>query len=359
MATIFRQPLIVVTWRVRQDNTFQQQDNTLNNVLVGRDTFFQGQGQSQVYDYPNPRGYRYPLDVRSYTQGINFPLFLTSLPSRPLEWINPRGYPFPLENRTYVDPQEFWLFGTDKFFTGAGQGPNYDYPNPLVKRLLPIDAFIPAGLSSGPLGLVVLNPFQNYDQPNPLRAAFPVSLRSNIFFYVYDDSTAFFSLDWPNPVIKRPNLELRTLLTNNLYSNTLYQTPDAPKYETDWPNPLAYLRGITLRTGELSLLQSTLNPGIQNPGFPAIVDNPKGYAFSTQLRTYTATILNSTLAPAPPVPHASFTFGSTFIMPNPTLRVNYNQRFETPTTTVGVPLVPPAAPAYFAGTQGTLTGIGH
>lgn len=121
------------------------------------------------------------------------------------------------------------LFGKDKFFGGAGQGPaNLDQPNPTTLRRRSIDLWSAA--DSYTLSLLGKDQFfgaagqvhQNPDQPNPTVAKPNLELRTQTgavelnligkdqFFgapgQVHQNS------DQPNPTLGRPNLELRTQL---------------------------------------------------------------------------------------------------------------------------------------------------
>lgn len=148
MSSILRPPLITRIWprdpngvAVNAQTAVWQ--NPLLNTLAGQDKFFGAGGPT--YDYPNPR-----------------------------------GYPFPIVNRT-IALFPLQLIGKDQFF-GAG-GPTYDYPNPRAPAY-------PSDLRTWIVGLpLTLRPPQptavaghpNYDQPNPnLGRPFPISLRGFI-----------------------------------------------------------------------------------------------------------------------------------------------------------------------------------
>jgi hypothetical protein len=129
MATIFRAPLVTKREALRRDleliNTPVQNRNL--TLLAGQDTFFAGPGMGPEYDYPNPRGKQFPVELRTFIQPMTI---LLLRPFQTPEQPNPRGRQFPSELRTFVAPVNLNLVGQDQFFTTAGRGPQYDYPNP-------------------------------------------------------------------------------------------------------------------------------------------------------------------------------------------------------------------------------------
>lgn len=145
MATIFRDPIAVQrrVVPVGLATLCSQQQVTadrLVNLLTGKDQFFAAPGEAPRYDYPNPR-----------------------------------GRPFPMDLRGFLNPAEVHLIGKDKFFAAAGEAPRYDCPNPQqVRRAVqpePTPNLLATTLITAP------KPFGMLDWSNPrVRTRFHVSL---------------------------------------------------------------------------------------------------------------------------------------------------------------------------------------
>jgi hypothetical protein len=177
--------------------------------LIGQDKQFRGAGQWTTYDYPNPRGYPFPIEERTWLHSYDPKLLLgKDVQFRgagqwtTYDWPNPRGYPFPIENRTWLHNLQFQLIGKDTQFRGPGQWTTYDYPNPRGYAR-PVDLL--THLNPGLQVVVVLPPIFPSDWPNPRGYIFPVELRT----WVYVPSPGalqppFAQTDWPNPVLAKP-----------------------------------------------------------------------------------------------------------------------------------------------------------
>lgn len=186
-------------------------------------------------------------------------------------WPNPLQAQQPQENRGFFRAANTQLFGKDRFFGAAGQGPSYDWPNPLRPRY-------PLQPESSPnialTTVLVAAPFYQADWPNPQgkRAvsqadcsssllvgplAVPFALRdwplpsqarqpqenqgfvraSNVqligqdkFFAAAGQAPVY---DYPNP--QRPRYPLQPEPPANVVLRTVFVA--APFFMTDWPNP--------------------------------------------------------------------------------------------------------------------------
>lgn len=182
------------------------------------------------------------------TEILNAPAAATRLQS--YDWQNPRGPSYPIANLTHLDTLKLNLRGQDKFFAGAGVGPEYDWPNPrgpqyaaslrvfsdpLKLNLLGKDKFFWAA-GDGP----------NYDWPNPRGPQYASSLR------VFSDplklnllgKDKFFgaagqvppNTDWPVPRAWPPVVHY-WWPTPNVLAGLLSVIAPKPFNLGDWPNP--------------------------------------------------------------------------------------------------------------------------
>lgn len=193
--------------------------------LLGKDQFFTTPGQGPNYDWPNPRGNRYPISNKGFDNNlIESTLYQSTLalPFNYTDFPNPRGSKQgPIELRTFLDPLKLNLYGQDTFFNGAGRGPNnYDFKNPSTIRRVPY--FESNNLLENTLGIVipVVMPFSQLDHPNPRGARYPSSLRTftgelklnllgqDSFFYGPGRAPVY---DFPNPRGLRRNDQIRNL----------------------------------------------------------------------------------------------------------------------------------------------------
>lgn len=64
-----------------------------------------GSNPTALTDWPNPRGYLYPIELRTFLQGVNLPAnppLSATLPFSLRDWPNPWGPAFPVENRGFT-----------------------------------------------------------------------------------------------------------------------------------------------------------------------------------------------------------------------------------------------------------------
>src|SRR5258708_1611250 len=97
------------------------------------------------------------------------------------DYPNPRGRTAAQELRTFANAVPLNLLGQDQFFSGAGVGPDYDFPNPTLRKPHAIDVRTwtqsPALFGNdkffGAAGEV-----PTYDYPNPRGKTFASDLRT-------------------------------------------------------------------------------------------------------------------------------------------------------------------------------------
>ncbi len=219
--------------------------NRLNNLLVANDKFF-GLGGKPNFDWPNPNGPQFPIDLRNWTISPN--------------------------------PN---LAGKDKFFGLAGS-PQFDWPNPRGPAF-PSDLRTTAQSLNLNLQITVA-PFVQTGWPNPRGPAYPLPPQH----YRLSQSTA--------PVIPLPSqVWIGTRLTeptrpNIIYSWSLSLNPNLlaaiPFVQTDWPNPRGPATSWTIQPSGISLLGFDTFYGApgQVPTYEMPV--PRGPAYPTSLRTW-------------------------------------------------------------------------
>jgi hypothetical protein len=298
--------------------------NRLFDLLKSKDVFFGSPGMGPDYDWPNPvigRGRGWKADVSGAAVRSQGEVFGTRLlntlksqdtffggagqPPANLDWPNPQPpKPRSIDLRTFLNPTEIQLIGQDTFFGSPGMGPDYDWPNPTLKRpnlelrtwldpykinLQSQDTFF--GLAGHP----------TFDWPNPtLKRPDPstrtwldpykINLQSKDVFF--DGAGRGPNYDWPNPTLsKNPR---RDLLTYTAASRAILAGQDAffglagnPNF--DQPNPLRYIPGITLKTWVEGLKQNLIGQDFffglaGNPTFDWPV--PKGYRYPIDVRTH-------------------------------------------------------------------------
>lgn len=131
-----------------------------------------GSNPTAQYDWPNPRGAPYPIELRTWTNDL-IRITLAPLPApAQYDWPNPRGAEYSVVLRTW--------FNNLSQSTLAPIGPKpfaqADWPNPIPYQQ-PVRDFIwpTADTLLKPPGL---NPFALYDWPVPKGAAFSTELRT-------------------------------------------------------------------------------------------------------------------------------------------------------------------------------------
>lgn len=211
------------------------------------------------------------------------------------QWPNPElGKPFPKDLRGFVNGTDLLLLGKDTFFSAPGQGPDYDWPNPRG-RPFPKDLLGFLSSTNVPL-LSVAVPFSQDVWPNPMRPYVPVEWR---FLNLHATTL---SLNAPAPdrfarpplfggiVVRLRSNESGTWFVN-LLATTLAPIATAPFNQTDWANPRGKpfsidLRGFIDPFNPNLVGQDTFFGAAGQP--PANLDwpNPRGKPYPSDLRTF-------------------------------------------------------------------------
>lgn len=295
-------------------------------LLSGKDTFFASAGIGPDYDWPNPQAKRPRSTSLLSITGIGLAL-ASAVPSPVLnvQWPVPQAPRASIDLRTHLDPLKLNLAGKDSFFSGAGIGPDYDYPNPrapqraaglgsiqqsgslgLTAIIVPVPVVNPhaanpsrrpgaapglltlasAGLQTAavatpppPAALVV-------DWPTPKGARQPVELKTSISYIIdgWDSFQPQLNFDWPNPQAPRRASDLRSLVSSGLALTVI--PPPRPPACYDWPVPRGRIGAISLRTFSSAGLQSAVVAPIVMPA-GALTDwpNPRGAVPAIATRT--------------------------------------------------------------------------
>lgn len=212
-------PFFQIDWPNPRGKQFPVDLRTFTNAaeihLIGRDVFYAGAGQVPTHSIPNPRGPLYPIALRTFTQNARVDLIgkdtfyagagvgpdfdypnptlrkssIASINAQPVyntlatgllatpfyrnDWPVPKGKAFPSDLRGFVRASDTRLIGQDVFFAGAGVGPDYDYPNPTLRKSST------AAISSQPIPnnqgttlFVQTTPFAQTEHPNPTLAKY-------------------------------------------------------------------------------------------------------------------------------------------------------------------------------------------
>lgn len=294
MASLFRAPLYTPRGSrsvSRVPHTAQTDVWANRLVLFGKDQFFAAPGMAPTYDWPNPlrRDTRFPIENRSYIDPFESWLLKDKFfggpgqPPSPFHQPNPRGYPYPIDGRTWTQAL-YLLNGKDQFFGAAGESATYDWPNPLG-RAFPLDNRTEADATEFWLLVQTAAPFAQTDWPNPSRLAWSPETRS---IAAQSPSWIFQppqTIDWPNPSGPRFPLENRTQADATEFW-LLSPAVASPFAQTDWPNPKG-ARGIDARTwaGSLSLLGKDQFFGATGESKTYDWPNPRGASFALENRT--------------------------------------------------------------------------
>lgn len=207
---------------------------------------------------------------------------------------NPIGKAYPSDLRTFLNPIEIQLNGKDQFFAAAGMGPNYDWPNPLRPRYA-IDLKTHSSFDL-PLLSSIAPPFKQLEWPNPKGAIYPIDLRTFLnpieiqlngkdkFFYAAGQGPTY---AYPNPRGYSYPLENRTQASFPLTLSSMLP----PFYQLNWPNPRGAIYASDLRTFLDPLKLNLLNKDKFFGGAgqtPANLDwpLPRGYSYPSSLRTH-------------------------------------------------------------------------
>lgn len=272
--------------------------------LLGQDSFFSGPGSGPDYDYPNPSlGKPYPTSLRTFLASLN-PAQDTFFgaagqPPANLDWPLPNpGKPYPQILRTFTDPLKLLLQGQDQFFGPAGFAPRYDYPNPTLRKPdLELRTWLYQFFQLLETIIVYPSQFGQFDWPNPRGAAYPqdlrtfldqlkLNLRSQDQFYGAAGQPPL-NWEWPVPKGKPHPQELRTFtdpLKLNLQGQDRFFGPAGVGPQYDYPNPVIKPPNLELRTFLAQFLE-ILNI-VTYPQFNYDWPNPKGKAFPQELRTF-------------------------------------------------------------------------
>jgi hypothetical protein len=283
-------------------------EQSLKIVLAGKDKQFLGPGQWKTYDWPNPLIPRRSIDLITIADASEFWLLkdrFFGLAGNPnFDWPVPKGYPIPLDVRSWIEDTNIQLIGQDQFFGGPGQVPaqldwpvprGYAYPTDLRTLL--------SNLLQSTLATLVSSPFAQLDWQNPIVAGRLLSTWLNAAQVQLIGKDIFFGLagnpnyDWPNPRGYAYPQDLRTWLVNVLQSTL--RPVDAPFGQSSWPNPLTPGRLLPtwLNAAQMQLVGKDRFFGLAgNPTYDWPV--PRGYAYPADLRTWLIGIAG-TLLPVP------------------------------------------------------------
>lgn len=239
-----------------------------------------------TFDRPNPRGYVYPIALRSHDdRRVGF-LGLDTITGAPGQGVTNRDWPLPMGQRVerlfpgslrgHLKPMQLALNGQDTILGAPGQGvPNYDWPVPIGQR---DERRVPHVLRQGhvdwyKLTLIGQDKFfglagnVNFDWPVPMgqRPNFrhPGQLRGHTDSYKLTliGQDQFFGLagnptfDWPVPVGQRPSFRhpgnlrgfIKPYQITLAGQDTIYGAPGQGVPNYDWPNPLFTPRAVNLR----------------------------------------------------------------------------------------------------------------
>lgn len=308
MATIPRSP--VFTRIERQFPHFGSQfyvsPNPLLNNLKSKDKFFAAPGEAPRYDYPNPRGYPFPLEDRGYLNTLDLELlgkdkFFAAPGEAPrYDWPNPDTFiKRSNENRTWIDTLTLTLLGKDKFFAAPGEAPRYDYPNPVQPRrwIGLYDCSIGTNRLLYPAA-VVQAPFHQYDYQNPQIARrnpdWTLSTNPN----QYPSGKPFKQDDYPNPRGYVPAVDVRSWTLSS--DPNRYQSGQ-PFNQSDWPNPRGYVQPADIRNWTFSSDPNKYLQPFNQDEWP----NPRGASRSIELYGFTGGLnTNLVVVVAPPKPFA-------------------------------------------------------
>lgn len=228
---------------------------------------------------------------------------------------------------------------------------DYDYPNPrAADRLQVVD--YPVNLLMSTLGSVALgNPVHTYDWANPQqirRVPLLDPYQNLLSTTLIPISTLPFSVNyWPLPIVAT-----RSAVTN--LTHIFYYIQDSvgpPSYNYDFPNPLGPKFSISAHNGYTFGVELANLPGPPQNLFYGYADPvPAGPRRGISLYGFVQAI-PVTLIPLPVPPFLGITFD------NPTLRVNFNHRYETVSLLASGQLQPIPAPTYFGSSGMLVRGV--
>lgn len=263
-----------------------------------------------ITDFPNPRGYTYPSDLRSFTQ--------SPVPPNPVSLLsvnNEYDWPNPILNK-YSPPAQSTGVSLGLTAVQSSLLFNQVYDNPVrkswdgnlysfIQNIAPTNP-IPANVTNWPnplgyqhpssnrtwtalgfnqlqAGLTQVPAEANYDQPNPRGYVHPSDLRT--FTQGTNQSlkgltpVPLIPFDWPNPTVAKWT-PAPVVFTNAL--QVLGLAP--PFFQTDFPNPVLGKTPIDRLSfsNNSGLLQGFNSAPIAQYDWP----NPRGYTYPSDLRTF-------------------------------------------------------------------------
>lgn len=213
---------------------------------------------------------------------------------------------YPLQLRTWLQPLNPNLVSKDKFFTVAGLGPDYDYPNPTPQRH---ELYHKTWTNAVNLNLVSKDKFfsaageaPRYDWPTPAerrRPGFDHVQSTNLSLLTVPVVPKPFNLsDWPAPPSR---FVPRDTLTSTLPLNLNLTSHGMPFDQTDWPTPPNRADRPDLRTWIDSLKRhlAGLDRFFGAPGQPPTYDYPLPIPrpIASELRTWLESFSPDVLAP--------------------------------------------------------------
>lgn len=267
-------------------------------------SYFQTQALEEVpptlsinaFDYPNPRGYQYPTDLRTW---VSLPIPVLPIPPiSNYDQPNPRGYTYPSDLRTFLQN----IPPTNPIPSNVTNWPNPQWP------LYPSSnsTWLRSGFNQLEGGVTQTPAEANYDWPNPRGYVYPSDLRT----FVFGTQQSLKGLapvpvqtyDWPNPIIKTWT-PAPVVFTNALQGLAL----QAPLSNYNFPNPVLRINP----TDRLSFINNSdylygfINSPIAQYDWPV----PRGYVFPIENRTWIQTIIAAEDTP----------FRQNYDQPNPVL----------------------------------------
>jgi hypothetical protein len=230
-------------------------------------------------EWPIPQAKPSALSLNTWLE-THKTYYTETIPIAQSDWPNPLARPalstltqwLQLKPSYYVDAVVTSSAVTQQttLLIGRRPSPIWEPPNLLTSSLAPVTS--------------AAAPFTQADWPTPLLAkSAPISQRTFVFYYVYDDTAPFTPQDWPNPQGIPAHRDLRTWLQG--FSVPVQPAPVKPFLQSIWPLPTGTPYPHTLRTWvdwrELGLADLV-------PCHLTEWPNPTGKPYPVFLRTFTA-----------------------------------------------------------------------
>lgn len=226
-------------------------------------------------DYQNPVRKAYPTDLLTVINTNIVAYASSNLPFQQFEWPAASPAPYPLSLRSWISR----VLSSDPF-------KQTEWINP-ASRPYPSDirSWLQQSLSLP--GLVSVAPFTLGDLSYPYRTVYQDATKIRSTFYSVDITEPFEPIDWPNPVVAAYALSLRTSLSTSLASGVIV----LPFRQLDWQNPTAQTVPLDVRTWLASsrgLLIAVLP--FSQTNYP----NPRSAPYPTDLRSWISTFISGT-----------------------------------------------------------------